>query len=108
MPRDYPEYNETVSKRRGELIDQYSKELEEMRPAYTAARESLRGRVDRNEVIELARLIKSYQAGDPGEKAIFIVAQAAILVHKMVMPFAIVTNYENKEKEIEKLRGVSG
>jgi hypothetical protein len=101
---EYPEWNEVTTKRRLEVADQYSKDLEKQRPAYLQAREATEGRTDRDQVVELARLLKSYHAGDPGEKAIYVVAQAAMLVHELVMPFAVVTNYEAKEKEVEKLR----
>jgi hypothetical protein len=100
----YPEYATATAKRRLEIADQYSKELEKQRPEYLQAKESTRGRSDSTQILDLARLLKSYHAGEPGEKAIFIVAQAALLVHELVLPFAIVTNYEAKEKEIEKLR----
>jgi hypothetical protein len=104
MARDYPEYNAALEERRAERITQRLKELDQMRPAYLEAKEAVQGRTDRDDVVALAQLLKSHQAGDSGEKAIFIVAQAAMLVNKMVMPFALVRNYEEKEKEVEKLR----
>ena len=104
MPRDYPEYNQSIAQRRAEVLDQRLKELDQMRPAYLEALEVIKGRTDRDEVLALAQLLKSYHAGDPGETAIYIVAQAAMMVNKLVMPFAVVRNYETKVDEAEKLR----
>jgi len=104
MARDYPEHNEALEQRRSERITQHLKELDQMRPAYLEAKETVKGRSDRDDILALAQLLKAYHAGDSGETAIFIVAQAAMLVNKLVMPFAIVRNYEAKENEVEKLR----
>ena len=100
----YPEYDVATAQRKAQIIEQRGKELERDRSAYLEALSAVDGRTDGKDMVDLARLLKSYQAGESSEKAIYILAQAAMLVNKLVMPFAIVRNYEVKEQELEKLR----
>jgi len=100
---EYPEYTQSLALRKADLILQKEKELEQDRGKYLAAKKATAGR-DSEEMIALARLVKSYQAGEVPEKAVYILAQATALIAKMVLPFAIVINYETKEREVEKLR----
>lgn len=101
---EYPEYNEDLAKRKVEIIEQREEELEQLRPAYLEALKITKGRSDGKDVIDLARLLKTYQAGESPDKAIYILAQATMLVNKLVLPFAVVVGYTTKEQELIKLR----
>jgi hypothetical protein len=102
--RDYEEHNTALTTRKADLIKQREDELAQLYVAYKEAGRSISGRVDGKELIDLARLMKTYQAGDSPEKAVYVLAQATMLVNKMVIPFLVVANYENKERELDKLR----
>ena len=104
MQRDYPEHDAYMVKRKADVVAQRTKELDQLRGEYLANKGAVQDRTDGKDVLELARLLKSYQPGEPSEKAIYIVAQATMLIHKLVSPFAIVRNYEEKERALEELR----
>ncbi len=86
-----------------EVIDAREKELEKFRDQYQEAKALTAGR-DGREMLTLARLLKSYQMGDHMEKAVYIVAQATMLVNKMVEPFAVIEAFEQKKKDFEALK----
>ena len=104
MSRDYPEYNEALAVRKEQVIEQRQKDLDRLHPNYLAAKAAVDGRQDGPELVILSRMLQTYRPGDPGEKAIYIVAQATMLIEKLVAPFAVVSNYEVRETELSNLK----
>ena len=86
-----------------EVIESREIELEAVRGKYQEAKAKVAG-LDGKDLLNLARLLRTLQAGDTGEKAIYIVAQATMLVNIMAEPFIIVDAYEARAKSIEELR----
>jgi hypothetical protein len=86
-----------------EVIESREAELEAVRGKYQEAKAKAAGH-DGSALLNLARLLRTFQAGDTGEKAIYIVSQATMLVNTMAEPFIIVDAYEARTKSLEELR----
>jgi hypothetical protein len=92
-----------MSRTYGEVIEAREKELDQFRGKYQAAKALTAGR-DSKDVIEIHRLLRAYIAGDSPEKAVYIVAQAAMLADKMAEPFLIIEAYDNKVKSLDAMK----
>ena len=100
----YPEYESALEVRKAGVIKEYEDELIALSATYADAKRSITGRTDGKDLIDLAKMLRSYKAGEPPDKAVYIIAQATMLVDKLVKPFVVVANYENREKQLDKLR----
>lgn len=87
-----------------EVLEQREKELEKRRGEYQSAKAMTVSPVNINEIASLYQLLRSYIPGDQSEKAVYIVAQATMVVEKIYKPFSIVEEYERKKKTIEQMR----
>jgi hypothetical protein len=94
MARQYPEVLEA-------MIQQREKELDALWVAYQDSRNSL---VGGTEVLKLYRLAASYRAGEPADKAVYILAQVAMLLGTLAAPALVVEAYETKEKSLNELK----
>jgi len=92
-----------MSRTYAEVVDARRKELDELRGKYQLAKAQTVARIDGPELTVLARLLRSYVAGEPPEKAVYIVAQASMLVNKMAEPFAIIDAFDQKKEALEQL-----
>jgi hypothetical protein len=96
MARDYNEYREAIIKGR-------EKELDRLKGPYLQAKAETEG-MDPTPILKLSELVRSYQPGEAPEKAVYLLAQAAMVVSEMAAPFVRVREYERKEREYLNLR----
>ena len=96
MGRDYQEYVESAVNRRMD-------ELDKLRGKYQEAKALTVGR-DGAAIRKLFSLVTSYKAGEPPEKAVYILAQAAMLVAEDAKPFLVVDDYERREQSLTKMK----
>ena len=83
------------------LIQAREKELDTLYGTYQASKNSLVGGA---EILKLYRLAATYRAGEPAEKAVYILAQVAMLLGTLAAPALVVEAYEAKEKSLSELK----
>jgi len=96
MSRDYPE-----------IVEARGKELDALRGKYQKAKAdatALGSDKHQQDLLLLHKLMATYRAGDTGERAIYLVAQATFILDSIIAPIRIVNEYEEKERSLEKLK----
>ena len=83
------------------MIQARQKELDNLYGTYQA---SLNSSVCGDEMLKLYRLATLYRAGEAAEKAVYLLAQVAMLLGPLAAPALVVEVYEAKEKSLNELK----